>query len=546
MDTQPSPRLAAAVAERLAAACRDVVICPGSRNAPLSIALLKRRELRVHTRLDERSAAFLALGIARASRRPAAVVTTSGTAAANCLPAVAEAAHSHSPLVVVTADRPSRYVGTGASQTIEQDGIFSSFAATRSGEELAAGEIDLEVAGPVHVNVPLDVPLVAPEEPPAAGEASPAPRRPVAPAVDRGSVKLDLSRDTLVVAGDEAWDVEGLEDVPTIAEPSAPAPAEPVHPLAAGIFRRGSIGAGERSLTTRPEQLVVVGHPTLHRDVLALMADPGIDVTVLSRTGTVTDPEGNAARNATRVEATGSPEKRWLALAREASSLAADAVREVLADQDGGLTGLHAAAILADGLAVGDGLFVAASNPVRDVSLAGLPFGGVDVYTPRGTAGIDGSVSQAIGVALARQTADPTATRAPRTLALIGDVAFLHDAGGLLSVAGSPEVEDLTIVVANDDGGGIFETLEVGAEPLRGPFERAFGTPHGADIGALCRAFGVDHELVDDAAALAAALDERAERPRGLNVVEVATDRASRRTQASRLHELVLGEGEGR
>lgn len=115
-----------------------------------------------------------------------------------------------------------------------------------------------------------------------------------------------------------------------------------------------------------------------------------------------------------------------------------------------------------------------------------------------------------------------------------------------MSVAGSPEVEDLTIVVANDDGGGIFETLEVGAEPLRGPFERAFGTPHGADIGALCRAFGVDHELVDDAAALAAALDERAERPRGLNVVEVATDRASRRTQASRLHELVLGEGEGR
>ena len=227
-----SMKLAEAVAAQLARHLSDVIICPGSRNAPLSLALLAREDIRVHTRLDERSAAFTALGMARVQRRHVGVVMTSGTAVANALPAMVEAAHSHTPLAVISADRPARLVGTGASQTIQQQGIFGVYAATTQvAEEADIPQVaqrftrDLQV----HINVAFDVPLLhesLPEKPSDhTSRKAPTPRP-----VNHGEVEVDLSKNTLVIAGDEAWEVQGLEDVPTIAEPTAPAPFHPVHP----------------------------------------------------------------------------------------------------------------------------------------------------------------------------------------------------------------------------------------------------------------------------------------------------------------------------
>lgn len=536
-----SPLLAADVVREVAAHVTDVVLCPGSRNSPLSLAFLARSDVRVHVRHDERSAAFLALGLARVQRRHVGVVTTSGTAVANCFPAVVESAMSHTPLVVVSADRPQRFVGKGASQTIDQRNIFGSYAQFVDVTE-PTDLVDVFTSPTVHINVRLDTPLVDKQLP---AEGEPTAKLPFRPFVDHGQVELDLSKDTLVIAGDEAWEVDGLQDVPTIAEPTAPAPYYPVHPLAAGLLWRGEIATegsseyAEYVAKTKPEQLVIVGHPTLHRPVLALMADPSIEVTTLSRTETFTDPTDNATHRGTRVKTSGQPTKQWLTTCRAVSEVAAESVREVLADPQHGFTGLHVAAAIADGLGTGDVFVVGASNPVRDVSLVGLPFDGVDTYSPRGAAGIDGTVSQAVGVALATQSLHAEEVRAPRTVALLGDVTFLHDAGGLLIGPDDPAPENLTIVVANDNGGGIFESLEIGAEPLRPRFERAFGTPHEVDIESLCEAYGVNYRQAHNLGDLHTELAELTEDPRGITVVEAVVTRASRRKMSQDLNAAV-------
>ncbi len=526
-----SIELAQAVAAQLARHCTDVVMCPGSRNAPLNLALLARPDLKVHTRVDERSAAFLALGLARVQRRHVAVVMTSGTAVANALPALVEARHSHTPLAVVSADRPERLVGTGASQTIEQQGIFSNFADTTqvaSPEDIPAMAQRFTQDFAVHINVALDVPLVGTELPSTPDDRT-LRRAPSIRFVDHGEVELDLTRNTLVIAGDEAWDVEGLEDVPTIAEPTAPAPYHPVHPLAASIFRKDQVSANDYVVNTRVEQVIVVGHPTLHRGVLALLSDPDIEFVTLSRTADFTNPRGQAARKGTRVKVSGEPTRDWMKVCEGAAEMGGAAVREVLENTDYGFTGLHVAAAVADTLAVGDALVLGASNPVRDASFVGLPFDGVETYSPRGAAGIDGTVAQSIGVALATQSREATEIRAPRTVALMGDITFLHDASALLISPGDWRPENLTIVVADDNGGGIFETLEIGQESLRPAFERAFGTPQEVGIGKLCEAYGADYREANSAQELLDLLAELKETSTGITVVDARTTRGTRR-----------------
>ena len=219
-----SMELATYVVDTLARHVTDVVLSPGSRNSPLAYALLARGDIRVHVRIDERAAAFTALGMARLQRRHVGVVMTSGTAVANAYPAVVEAHMSHTPVAVISADRPARLLGTGASQTIWQEGIFGRYAATQQVSSLES-DISFE-PDQVHINVALDTPLVPAALPAAHGEP-----RHVGPGrfdgarwCDHGEVEVDLSRDTLVIAGDEAWEVPGLEHVPTIAEPTAPTP----------------------------------------------------------------------------------------------------------------------------------------------------------------------------------------------------------------------------------------------------------------------------------------------------------------------------------
>jgi len=383
-----SMQLAEQVAAQLARHLTDVVLCPGSRNAPLSLALLAREDIRVHTRIDERGAAFTALGMARVQHRHVGVVMTSGTAVANTLPAVVEAHYSHTPLAIISADRPERLIGTGASQTIVQDGIFGVYADTtqvNAEEDIAAIAERFERDLQVHINIAFDAPLVGdslPERVGGDGTRAATPRF-----YDHGEVAVDLSKNTLVIAGDEAWEVEGLEDVPTIAEPSAPGPFHPVHPAAAHIFRKAQVSANDYVVNTKVEQVIVVGHPTLHRGVLALMNDPDIELVVLSRTADFTNQRGDNARLGTTVKTTGEPSREWLKICQGATDMVGEAVRTTLEDEELGFTGLHVAAAVGDTLAVNDTVVLGASNPVRDASLIGLPFDGVDTYAPRGGAG---------------------------------------------------------------------------------------------------------------------------------------------------------------
>ena len=532
--------IAAAVAELVAKHCTDVVMSPGSRNSPLTYALLARRDVRVHMRIDERSAAFTALGLARVQRRHVAVVMTSGTAVANAYPAVIEAHMSHTPLAVISADRPERLVGTGASQTIWQQGIFSRYAETQQVQSLDDAHAASFATPQVHINVALDTPLVPDQLPEPVG----APRR-VGPGalegsrdwVDHGAVDVDLTRNTLVIAGDEAWEVPGLEHVPTIAEPTAPTPFHQVHPLAARFFAQSEVAishdGGDFAADTKPEQVIVVGHPTLHRDVMALLADPDIEVIGISRTETFT---GQPDKRGSRVNATGQPTDTWLKICEAAGDVGAETVRQALTEDEFGFTGLHVAAAVCDTLGVGDTLVLGSSNPVRDASFVGMPFDGVSTYAARGAAGIDGTVSQAVGVALATQALRPDEIRAPRALALMGDLTFIHDANGLLIGPDEPRPGNLTIVVANDDGGGIFEALEPGADNLRGAFERVFGTPHGTDVEKLAEAYGADYRRADTLAELNEVLLELESQPNPITVVEAATTRSTRRVLAARLN----------
>ena len=562
----PSVVAAAVVLDAaVAAGVREVVVCPGSRSAPLALCAARDPRVRVHTRIDERSAAFFALGMARVTGRPAVVVMTSGTAVANCLPAVIEAAHAHVPLVIASADRPARLVGTGASQTIDQVGMFGGFAECvnveplpkRISEDDAAGfthavsmlrtQVDHAFAQvgpqrPLQLNLQFDQPLVGSvdaatawvrENLPAADDAtSSLAKTHGGQWIDHGEVTVDLSKRTLVITGDEAWPVEGLEDVPTMAEPTAPAPYLPVHPGAARLFLSEQVSAEGYVVDTKPEQVIVVGHPTLHRGVMKLLKDPDVRLIVLSRTNQLTDPYRRADATGTHIITTGELDKNWLKVCSAASDLAAETVRTALEDDTLGFTGLHAAAAVADTLAVGDTLVLGASNPVRDASFLGLPYDGVSTYAPRGAAGIDGTISQTLGVAAATSTLNPEEPRAPRTIALLGDVTFLHDAGGLNIPEHSPQPDNVTIVVANDSGCGIFETLEAGDPDYRDVFEQVFATPCNVDIAALCDAYDWEYIRAETTQQLLDALVDTCEKPRGRTIIEAITTRTTRRELA--------------
>ncbi len=569
---------------------REAVLCPGSRNSPLNLAFVEAERVgrvRLHVRTDERSAAFLALGLAKVSRRPVPVVMTSGTAVANCLPAMVEATLSGVPLVVLSANRPLSMLGSGANQTIDQAEIFG----THSVCTLNTGELALEGAaagaagelrdlvrklinaatdpidgGGAHLDVPLREPLVPPTldelslwagEIAAAEDAattegahdSHAPSQPTRGPrkLPYGQVEVDLSRRTLVIAGsvsDVAWArsiMDELADVPTVAEPVAPAPDFPVHSAAVDMFSTQVVSDGEHSAVTIPEQIVVIGRPTLHRGVTKLLANKDINVIALSDTRNVTDVFDNVDEVGSTVRPRGEQPESWLQVARAISDMGVNQVRDGLAEREP-FTAVHAVAVVADALRDGDLLVLGASTAVRDASRAGLPFDGVQAIANRGAAGIDGTISTAVGAAMAHAHADLTAIRAPRTIAVMGDLTFAHDLGGLNIGPLEPRPDNLLIVLTNDSGGGIFETLEPGAEHLRtfadgtAAFERVFGTPLDLDFAELCAGFGVEHKLATSVEELAAAIDEHAEiGGSGITVLEVKVSRRGRQEIEKRI-----------
>ncbi|MCV7041995.1 2-succinyl-5-enolpyruvyl-6-hydroxy-3-cyclohexene-1-carboxylic-acid synthase [Mycolicibacterium moriokaense] len=529
------------VDELIRGGVRDVVLCPGSRNAPLAFALQdadRAGRLRLHVRIDERTAGFLAIGLAVAERAPVCVAMTSGTAVANLGPAVVEANYARVPLIVLSANRPYELLGTGANQTFEQLGYFGTQVRANISlglAEDAPDQIDAlnaqwrsatcrvlvaatgsrsANAGPVQFDIPLREPLVPDVEEPAtayAPEGRPGgkPWTYTPPVTFDQPLDIDLTPDTVVIAGHGAGVHPNLAALPTVAEPTAPPAENPLHPFALRLVH--------------PKQVIMLGRPTLHRPVSALLADPAVPVYALTTGPRWPDVSGNSAATGTRAVTTGKPDPAWLKRCAEVNRHAVEAVRTQL-EAHPLRTGLHVAAAVADAVRPGDQLVLGASNPVRDAALVGLNTHGLKVRSNRGVAGIDGTVSTAIGAALAHdRTGDGSEPR--RTIALIGDLTFVHDSSGLLIGPTEPTPRNLTIVVSNDNGGGIFELLEQGDPRFSDVSSRIFGTPHDVDVGALCRAYHVDSRQIE-VDALVDALNEPFE---GMRVLEVKADRSSLR-----------------
>jgi len=553
----------------------DVVLSPGSRSAPLAYALHaadRAGRLRLHVRIDERGAGFLALGLAKASQWPAAVVTTSGTAVANLHPAVLEAHHAGVPLLVLSADRPPELRGIGANQATDQLGLFGG--AVRLFHEVGAperrtglnaywralvgraliaarGELSAD-PGPVHLNVALRDPLV-PDDGTGPGEwVEPLDGRPDgapwvtgagaqpwladAPVPDR----VGNEPRTVVVVGDAppllglaAADLAGRRGWPLVAEPSS------------GAWGRGStyveagsllLGAAEWVEDNAPERVLVVGRPTLSRSVAALLRRPGTAVDVVASGPRWADPGLVARQVLDRAQLWASSgeepvgDQAFLAAWLDAGRRAGKAVEAYLGAQPS-LTGLAVAreviaAVPADALVV-----LGSSNAVRDFDLGAVPPAAPTwVLANRGLSGIDGMVSTAVGAALEHNRA-----RSRPAYALLGDLTFLHDHNGLVIGPDEPQPE-LTIVVVNDAGGGIFTLLEHGAPERAESFERIFGTPHDVSIESLCVATRTPYVWARTVAELRTALATSG----GLRVVEVVVDRAAHRDIRAGLRDVVV------
>jgi 2-succinyl-5-enolpyruvyl-6-hydroxy-3-cyclohexene-1-carboxylate synthase len=527
------------VDELIRGGVRDVVLCPGSRNAPLAFALHdadRAGRIRLHVRIDERTAGYLAIGLAVAERAPVCVAMTSGTAVANLGPAVVEANYARVPLIVLSANRPYELLGTGANQTFEQMGYFGTQVRANISLGLAPelrgaapgdiGSLNAQWrsatcrvlvaatgsrtanAGPVQFDIPLREPLVpdANEDPATAryapeGRPGGKPWTYTPPVTFDQALDIDLTPDTVVIAGHGAGVHPNLAQLPTVAEPTAPPADNPLHPFALRLVH--------------PQQVIMLGRPTLHRPVSSLLADPSVPVYALTTGPRWPDVSGNSQATGTRAVTTGEPNANWIKRCTEVNRHAIDAVRAQLKAHPLA-TGLHVAAAVADAVRPGDQLVLGASNPVRDAALVGLDTRGIKVRSNRGVAGIDGTVSTAIGAALAHDG---------RTIALIGDLTFVHDSSGLLIGPTEPTPRNLTIVVSNDNGGGIFELLEQGDPRFSDVSSRIFGTPHDVDVGALCRAYHVESMQIE-AEGLVDALNEPFE---GMRVLEVKADRSSLR-----------------
>ncbi|HUZ56573.1 MAG TPA: 2-succinyl-5-enolpyruvyl-6-hydroxy-3-cyclohexene-1-carboxylic-acid synthase [Streptosporangiaceae bacterium] len=561
------------VDELIRCGLREVVLAPGSRSAPLAMEFHRRAQagdLRLSVRIDERSAAFCALGLAKAERRPVAVVCTSGTAAAHFHAAVIEADESGVPLIVLTADRPPELRGTGANQTIDQLRLYGpavrwfcevGVPEARAGQAgywrsaacrswgLASGSAG-GVPGPVHLNLALREPLVpdaVPEEVPAAagdlaepeagwpdrlgGRPGGAPWTRFAP-----SAELPRAERGLVVCGDGDYDPGPLLDLaeeagwPVLAEPSSNA-------------RRGrcALSAYQYLLADagftaahRPDVIVSAGRPGLSRGQLALLREAGTarHAVIAQGPGRWSDPARTATDVVAQVRlAPGSRRDQattggWLTRWRQADSAVRAAVDAVL-DADERLSEPRLARDLAAALPDGALLWAASSLPIRDIDQQLTPRSGLRILASRGASGIDGLVSSAIGAALAHQASGGGAA-----VALLGDLALLHDAPGLLIGPGEPR-PDLCVIVVNNDGGGIFSTLEQAAFP--GPFERVFGTPHGTGIAELAAAAGLPCRRIERAGDLPDVLAAAGAPGAGVSLVEVRTDRTGQAALRQRL-----------
>ncbi|MGZ8800096.1 MAG: 2-succinyl-5-enolpyruvyl-6-hydroxy-3-cyclohexene-1-carboxylate synthase [Aeromicrobium sp.] len=501
---------------------REAVLSPGSRSGPLALALVAADTagaLRLHVRVDERSAGFLALGLAKTSHRWVPVVTTSGTAVANLHPALLEARHAGVRLLALSADRPARLRGTGANQTTDQVEFFPGIPYGDAG--IVPFLANLPV-GPAQFNVELDEPLLGPID--WGFEPSAAPER---PARTRPAGKpIPVNDGTVVVAGDDSGPPARLfaqdAGLPLLAEPSSGARNGDNTIVAYRLL------LAHAPVAKRITRVIVFGHPTLSRPITTLLGRTDIDVLVAADDlSGFPHPPGHARTVGRHLSPEGAVAPEWLASWLESDRLATEASDGVL----DGTTPYDVARTVSAALPPAGLLFVGSSNPIRDLDLVARPYTAGQrrlVIANRGLAGIDGTLSSAIGAALARSSS--------RSFAYMGDLTFLHDVNGLLIGPGEPR-PDLAIVVASDDGGSIFSTLEQGGPEYASSFERVYATPTGASLAGVCAAYGVGHRLVPPQE-LAAAL---AEDGAGIRVIEVPLRRDNRRSLAAQLSAAVSG-----
>jgi 2-succinyl-5-enolpyruvyl-6-hydroxy-3-cyclohexene-1-carboxylate synthase len=510
------------VDEWIRAGVSTAVIAPGSRSTPMALALTARAELRVHVFHDERVAAFCGLGVGRATGRPALVLTTSGTAATHVHAAVVEADLAGVPLLVCTADRPPELRDVGAPQTIDQTQLYG--AASRwffdpgvaddsmrdSWRSIAARAFAETVGtppGPVHLNLPFRDPLVAD-----AG-ALPAGRPDGAPWTVRhgdSPTCVDAPRGRTVVIGSAPGDC----GFPVFADARSGVEGPSVILHADAIVRHTPL---------TPEVVVRVGVQPASRVVNEWVAASG--AVEIVATPMWRDPSHTAAQIAGGVTL-GEPDAEWMARWRATSDAASAAIAEML-DVPSAMTEPFVARALLRALPAGTELVVASSMPVRDLEWYANPRADVRVHANRGANGIDGTISTAIGVALSMER--PTAV-------LLGDIAFLHDSTALIGVR--ERGIDLTIVVVDNDGGGIFSFLPQASAIDHRQFERLFGTPHGVRPEELAAAHGIASLTIDDPSAFVPAVRSTTATG-GVWLVVVRTDRADNVKIHQQLNEAV-------
>jgi 2-succinyl-5-enolpyruvyl-6-hydroxy-3-cyclohexene-1-carboxylate synthase len=525
-DPVPAPQDVAAtfcatvVDELVRGGVRHAFVCPGSRSTPMALALAEERRLDVHVHHDERAGSFAALGAALASGRPSVVLTTSGTAAAELHAAIVEAHQARVPVIVLTADRPPELRDVGAPQTIDQQHLFGravrwfvdvgvpDHAARGAWRSIAARAVDEATGappGPVHVNLPFREPLVGTPGTLPAGRPGGAPFHLVRRSGgERAALVLDRSRRGLIVAGRGA-----AAHARAIRGSRWPVIADPRSALDGVVHADSLLRIDGVRDEMRPDVVVRIGDPPASRVVNEWIDGSGAEQHVVG--DALTDPARAATTFADAVSFTddqpqASHARRWQRLDRAA----AEAIGGVL-DRSRSITEPGVARAVVAAMPSRAQLVLASSMPVRDVEWYAPRRTDIGVHANRGANGIDGVVSTALGVALTGAS----------TYALVGDLAFLHDSTALVALA-ARDVQ-LTIVVVDNDGGGIFSFLPQASALGAERFEQLFGTPHGTDCVALAQAHGLPAVEVTTPGALARSL-----RPApGPRVVVARSDRAA-------------------
>ena len=542
------------VDEWLACGVRHAVVSPGSRSTPMALALANRTELQVHIFHDERSAAFAALGIGKASGVPAILLCTSGTAAVEFHPAVVEAHHAEVPILVCTADRPPELQAVGAPQTIDQQNLygvavrkFINADVADDGEannwrDLAQSAFVSTVGqrrGPVHLNLQFREPLV--------GDATELPRRNSAhSSISRPALKvsrrhfkklcklLSTSRG-LIVAGPENYLADSVillaETLgwPVLADPRSKIRVE--HRLV--VAAADSILRDQRFAESHtPDVVIRFGTPPASKVVNTWLANSKATQVVLTTTPTLVDPDRKCALHIQcEIDAvcseliasiTARTDTTWSSSWAQAEKLAQVAINAALTNELKISEPAIARTIYAS-MPSSSHLVVSSSMPIRDVEWYGAPRSALTVHANRGVNGIDGVVSTAVGVALA--TNEPTAL-------LIGDVALLHDTNGMLNL--NLRNLDLRIFVVDNNGGGIFSFLPQKTTLDEARFEMVFGTPHQVDIEALAKAHNVSAQTIESLDDLAMAVTQR-----GLRLTRIVTNREENVKVHDRIHQSV-------